>query len=79
MLFATNLCLILGNSITLVKSDVYYALSCFLSETNLKKDALNALSNKSKMSTGKFFYLLLSFIIEPLLFLALLIIAINKI
>lgn len=79
MLFATNLCLILGNSITLVKSDVYYAISCFLSETNLKKDALKALSNKSKMSAGKFFYLLFSFIIEPLLFLALLIVAITKI
>lgn len=79
LIFSSNLCLILINSITFVKSDVYYMLCSLFGNMNLKEDSTNMLKGKSCRNIGNIVYFILTYIIEPAVFVVLLVIAFGKI
>lgn len=79
LIFSSNLCLILINSITFIKSDVYYILCSLSGNMNLKEDTANMIKGKSGHNVGNVIYFLLTYILEPLAIVVLLIIAFGKI
>ena len=79
ILFCANILLILINSILFVKSDLYYIFCNLLDEPNLKENTIKMLQRKSCFSIGKVVYFLLTFIIEPIAVLILLLTALGKI
>ncbi len=79
LVFSCNICLILINSITLIKSDVYYILCCLFGDKNLKEETQKMLRKKGCISIGYMVYFMLTYIVEPLVIVVLLIIAFGKI
>ena len=79
LIFSSNLCLILINSITLVKSDVYYILCYLFGNMNLKEDTTDMIKGKGCRNVGNVVYFLLTYIVEPVAIAVLLIIAFGKI
>lgn len=79
LIFSSNLCLILINSITCFKSDVYYILCSLFDNMNLKEDSTNMIRSKGGKNIGNVMYLILTFIVEPTAIVALLMIAFEKI
>ncbi len=79
LIFSSNLCLILINSITCFKSDVYYILCSLFDNMNLKEDSTNMIRSKGGKNIGNVIYLILTFIVEPTAIVALLMIAFEKI
>ena len=79
LIFSSNLCLILINSITCFKSDVYYIMCSLFDNMNLKEDSTNMIRSKGGKNIGNVIYLILTFIVEPTAIVALLMIAFEKI
>lgn len=79
LIFSSNLCLILINSITCFKSDVYYILCSLFDNMNLKEDSTNMIRSKGGKNIGNVIYLILTFIVEPTAIVALLMIAFERI
>lgn len=79
LIFSSNLCLIIINSITFIKSDLYYILCSLFSNMNLKEDSTNMTKGKSCKNAGNVIYFLLTYIVEPVAIVVLLIIAFGKI
>lgn len=79
LIFSSNLCLILINSITSIKSDVYYILCSIFDNMNLKEDATNMIKGKGCRNIGNVIYFTLTYIIEPAAIVVLLVIAFGKI
>lgn len=79
LIFSSNLCLIIINSITFIKSDVYYMLCSLFENMNLKEDTTNMIKGKCCKNIGKMVYFILTYIIEPVAIIILLLIAFEKI
>ena len=79
LIFGCNLCLILVNSILIIKSDVYYIFCVLSGKMNLKEETKEMIKGKCCVTTGKVIYFLLSYVVEPIAVIVLLIIAIGKI
>lgn len=78
LIFSCNICLILVNSITFIKSDVYYILCCLFGDKNLKEETTKMLRKKGCISIGNMVYFMLTYIIEPVAIIVLLAIAFGK-
>lgn len=79
LIFSSNLCLIIINSITFIKSDVYYMLCSLFENMNLKEDATNMIKGKCCKNAGNMVYCVLTYFIEPVAIIILLLIAFEKI
>jgi|GEM_PF-5440305 len=79
LIFCSNLCLILINSITFVKSDVYHILCYLFGNMNLKEDTVKMIKGEGRWNTGNMIYFLITYIAEPAIIIKLLIIAFGKI
>ena len=79
LIFSSNLCLILINSITFIKSDVYYILCSLFDNMNLKEDSIAMIKGKGCKNFGNVIYFILTYIVEPAAIVVLLVIAFGKI
>lgn len=79
MLFSVNVCLIIVNCITAVKSDLYYVLVYILNEPNLKEDTIQIFKGEKRITWRRFVYIVVSYVFEPIVIISLLFIALKKI
>lgn len=79
LIFSSNLCLILINSITFIKSDVYYILCSLFGNMNLKEDSTKMIKGNCCKNMGNVIYFSLTYIVEPVAIVVLLVIAFGKI